>query len=142
MGRHAAGPADDAPSGLAAGVDDSDVGDAVGANGVEDAGTGLAVGADVRVVSGNPSPEELAAVIAVLQRQADEAAAAGRAEVTESPAPVGMPPHAVSASRSDAAPACGAVRSAEVPTHPGTIRFPRDPRPRPGGGLVLTGVTG
>jgi hypothetical protein len=43
------------------------------------------VGADVRVVAGDPSPEELAAVIAVLQRQADEAAAAGRAEVTVSP---------------------------------------------------------
>lgn len=43
------------------------------------------VGADVRVVSGDPTPEELAAVIAVLQRQADEAAAAGRAEVTVSP---------------------------------------------------------
>jgi molybdopterin biosynthesis enzyme len=43
------------------------------------------VGADVRVVTGDPTPEELAAVIAVLQRQADEAAAAGRAEVTVSP---------------------------------------------------------
>jgi len=43
------------------------------------------VGADVRVVAGDPSPEELAAVIAVLQRQADEAAALGRAEVTVSP---------------------------------------------------------
>lgn len=43
------------------------------------------VGTDVRVVSGDPTPEELAAVIAVLQRQADEAAAAGRPEVTVSP---------------------------------------------------------
>jgi len=43
------------------------------------------VAADVRVVSGDPSPEELAAVVAVLQRQADEAAALGRAEVTDSP---------------------------------------------------------
>ncbi|AIV41544.1 hypothetical protein NI26_10430 [Curtobacterium sp. MR_MD2014] len=43
------------------------------------------VGADVRVVAGDPSPEELAAVVAVLQRQADEVAATGRAEVTESP---------------------------------------------------------
>ncbi len=43
------------------------------------------VGADVRVVHGDPTPEELAAVIAVLQRQADEAAALGRAEVTVSP---------------------------------------------------------
>ena len=43
------------------------------------------VGAAVRVVSGDPTPEELAAVIAVLQRQADEVAAAGRAEVTVSP---------------------------------------------------------
>ncbi|WJX98917.1 acyl-CoA carboxylase subunit epsilon [Curtobacterium sp. 458] len=41
--------------------------------------------ADVRVVSGEPTPEELAAVVAVLQRQADEVAAAGRAEVTVSP---------------------------------------------------------
>ncbi|PCN49268.1 hypothetical protein Csp2054_03565 [Curtobacterium sp. 'Ferrero'] len=41
--------------------------------------------ADVQVVSGDPTPEELAAVIAVLQRQADEVAAAGRAEVTVSP---------------------------------------------------------
>ncbi len=41
--------------------------------------------ADVRVVSGAPTPEELAAVVAVLQRQADEVAAAGRAEVTASP---------------------------------------------------------
>ena len=41
--------------------------------------------ADVRVVSGDPTPEELAAVVAVLQRQADEAAAAGRPEVTVSP---------------------------------------------------------
>ncbi|WP_368003695.1 acyl-CoA carboxylase epsilon subunit [Curtobacterium flaccumfaciens] len=41
--------------------------------------------ADVRVVSGDPSAEELAAVVAVLQRQADEAAALGRAEVTVSP---------------------------------------------------------
>ena len=41
--------------------------------------------ADVRVVSGEPTPEELAAVVAVLQRQADEVAAAGRAEVTASP---------------------------------------------------------
>lgn len=41
--------------------------------------------ADVRVVSGEPTPEELAAVIAVLQRQADEAAAAGRAEVVDEP---------------------------------------------------------
>ncbi|MBT2503063.1 acyl-CoA carboxylase subunit epsilon [Curtobacterium sp. ISL-83] len=39
----------------------------------------------MQVVSGQPSPEELAAVIAVLQRQADEAAANGRAPVTESP---------------------------------------------------------
>ncbi|MCM3520089.1 acyl-CoA carboxylase subunit epsilon [Curtobacterium sp. P97] len=43
------------------------------------------VGADVRVVAGDPSPEELAAVVAVLQRQADEVAATGRAEVTDSP---------------------------------------------------------
>ncbi|WP_439692009.1 acyl-CoA carboxylase subunit epsilon [Curtobacterium sp. SP.BCo] len=43
------------------------------------------VAAAVRVVSGQPSPEELAAVIAVLQRQADEAAANGRPEVTVSP---------------------------------------------------------
>ncbi|WIE63839.1 acyl-CoA carboxylase subunit epsilon [Curtobacterium sp. MCLR17_036] len=41
--------------------------------------------ADVHVVSGEPSPEELAAVVAVLQRQADEAAAAGRAEVVDRP---------------------------------------------------------
>lgn len=41
--------------------------------------------ADVRVVSGDPTPEELAAVIAVLQRQADEAAAAGHARVQTSP---------------------------------------------------------
>ena len=41
--------------------------------------------ADVRVVSGDPTPEELAAVIAVLQRQADEAAALGRPEITVSP---------------------------------------------------------
>ncbi|MFJ4222048.1 acyl-CoA carboxylase subunit epsilon [Curtobacterium luteum] len=41
--------------------------------------------ADVRVVGGDPTPEELAAVIAVLQRQADEVAAAGRSEVTVSP---------------------------------------------------------
>ena len=41
--------------------------------------------ADVRVVAGDPSPEELAAVIAVLQHQADEAAAAGRARVEVSP---------------------------------------------------------
>lgn len=41
--------------------------------------------ADVRVVSGEPTAEELAAVVAVLQRQADEIAAAGRAEVTVSP---------------------------------------------------------
>ncbi|ROS47649.1 acyl-CoA carboxylase epsilon subunit-like protein [Curtobacterium sp. PhB128] len=41
--------------------------------------------ADVRVVSGEPTPEELAAVVAVLQRQADEAAAAGRAEVVDEP---------------------------------------------------------
>ncbi|UXN25409.1 acyl-CoA carboxylase subunit epsilon [Curtobacterium flaccumfaciens] len=41
--------------------------------------------ADVRVVSGDPSPEELAAVVAVLQRQADEAAAAGRAAVVVEP---------------------------------------------------------
>jgi hypothetical protein len=45
----------------------------------------VAAAADVHVVSGDPTPEELAAVIAVLQRQADEAAAAGRAEVTVSP---------------------------------------------------------
>lgn len=42
-------------------------------------------GVDVRVVAGDPTPEELAAVIAVLQRQADEAAALGRAELTVSP---------------------------------------------------------
>jgi len=41
--------------------------------------------ADVRVVSGDPSPEELAAVVAVLQRQADEVAAAGRATTAVSP---------------------------------------------------------
>ncbi|RPE80625.1 acyl-CoA carboxylase epsilon subunit-like protein [Curtobacterium sp. PhB137] len=41
--------------------------------------------ADVRVVAGEPTPEELAAVVAVLQRQADEAAAAGRAEVVDEP---------------------------------------------------------
>ncbi|MBF4608685.1 acyl-CoA carboxylase subunit epsilon [Curtobacterium sp. VKM Ac-1393] len=41
--------------------------------------------ADVRVVSGEPTPEELAAVVAVLQRQADEAAAAGRAEIVDEP---------------------------------------------------------
>ncbi|ROP60391.1 acyl-CoA carboxylase epsilon subunit-like protein [Curtobacterium sp. PhB130] len=41
--------------------------------------------ADVQVVSGDPTPEELAAVVAVLQRQADEAAAAGRAQVEVSP---------------------------------------------------------
>ncbi|MBF4602370.1 acyl-CoA carboxylase subunit epsilon [Curtobacterium sp. VKM Ac-2884] len=41
--------------------------------------------ADVRVVSGEPTPEELAAVVAVLQRQADEAAAAGRAELVDEP---------------------------------------------------------
>jgi len=45
----------------------------------------VSAAADVRVVSGEPSPEELAAVIAVLQRQADEAAANGRPEVTVSP---------------------------------------------------------
>jgi len=45
----------------------------------------IAVAADVRLVSGHPTPEELATVIAVLQRQADEVAAAGRAEVTVSP---------------------------------------------------------
>jgi len=41
--------------------------------------------ADVRVVGGHPSPEELAAVVAVLQRQADEAAAVGRAQAETSP---------------------------------------------------------
>lgn len=41
--------------------------------------------ADVRVVGGDPSPEELAAVIAVLQRQAQESAAAGRPPVEVSP---------------------------------------------------------
>lgn len=41
--------------------------------------------ADVRVVSGDPTPEELAAVVAVLQRQADEVAAAGRARIETSP---------------------------------------------------------
>jgi hypothetical protein len=41
--------------------------------------------ADVRVVGGDPTPEELAAVIAVLQRQADEAAAAGRVRAEDSP---------------------------------------------------------
>ena len=41
--------------------------------------------ADVRVVGGDPTPEELAAVIAVLQRQADEAAAAGRARAESTP---------------------------------------------------------
>ncbi|WP_065960625.1 acyl-CoA carboxylase subunit epsilon [Curtobacterium sp. UCD-KPL2560] len=41
--------------------------------------------ADVRVVAGEPSPEELAAVVTVLQRQADEAAALGAAEVAVSP---------------------------------------------------------
>lgn len=41
--------------------------------------------ADVRVVSGDPTPEELAAVVAVLQRQADESAAAGRARIEVSP---------------------------------------------------------
>jgi hypothetical protein len=41
--------------------------------------------ADVMVVAGEPTPEELAAVIAVLQRQADEAAAAGRARIEASP---------------------------------------------------------
>lgn len=41
--------------------------------------------ADVRVVSGDPTPEELAAVVAVRQRQADEAAAAGRAAVVVEP---------------------------------------------------------
>jgi hypothetical protein len=41
--------------------------------------------ADVRVISGEPSPEELAAVIAVLQRQDDEAAAAGRGPAEASP---------------------------------------------------------
>ncbi|MCC8909395.1 MULTISPECIES: acyl-CoA carboxylase subunit epsilon [unclassified Curtobacterium] len=45
----------------------------------------VAAAADVRVVSGEPTPEELAAVIAVLQRQADEAASLGRPEVTVSP---------------------------------------------------------
>ncbi|WP_420368176.1 acyl-CoA carboxylase subunit epsilon [Curtobacterium sp. L1-20] len=45
----------------------------------------VSVGADVRVVSGQPTPEELAAVVAVLQRQADEAVAAGRPELTTSP---------------------------------------------------------
>lgn len=57
MGKHAAGVPADAPTTVA----------------------------DVRVVSGDPTPEELAAVIAVLQRQADEAAEQGRAEVTTSP---------------------------------------------------------
>ncbi len=41
--------------------------------------------ADVQVVSGEPTPEELAAVVAVLQRQADEVAAAGRPPVVVSP---------------------------------------------------------
>ncbi|MBF4584211.1 acyl-CoA carboxylase subunit epsilon [Curtobacterium sp. VKM Ac-2865] len=41
--------------------------------------------ADVRVVAGAPSPEELAAVVAVLQHQADQAAAAGPARVEVSP---------------------------------------------------------
>ncbi|MDM7892718.1 acyl-CoA carboxylase subunit epsilon [Curtobacterium caseinilyticum] len=66
MGRHAAAvPADAAPSPVDAAAEP--------------------VTADVRVVAGDPSPEELAAVVAVLQRQADEAAALGRAEVTVSP---------------------------------------------------------
>ncbi|SDQ72797.1 Acyl-CoA carboxylase epsilon subunit [Curtobacterium sp. UNCCL20] len=78
MGRHAAPvPADEG----------AEVGAAVGAD--EHAAVGAdehaELGADVRVVSGDPTPEELAAVIAVLQRQADEAAANGRAEVTVSP---------------------------------------------------------
>ncbi len=72
MGRHAAHvPADAAvPEGTAASTPDGATGPVV---------------ADVRVVAGDPSPEELAAVVAVLQRQADEAAALGRAEVTGSP---------------------------------------------------------
>ncbi|MDM7888820.1 acyl-CoA carboxylase subunit epsilon [Curtobacterium sp. RHCJP20] len=72
MGRHAAHvPADAAvPEGTAASTPDGTTGPVV---------------ADVRVVAGDPSPEELAAVVAVLQRQADEAAALGRAEVTGSP---------------------------------------------------------
>ncbi|MBF4613834.1 acyl-CoA carboxylase subunit epsilon [Curtobacterium sp. VKM Ac-1376] len=41
--------------------------------------------ADVRVVAGEPTPEELAAVVAVLQRQTDEAAVAGRAAVVDRP---------------------------------------------------------
>ncbi|WIB76373.1 acyl-CoA carboxylase subunit epsilon [Curtobacterium sp. MCPF17_002] len=45
----------------------------------------VSVGAAVRVVSGDPTPEELAAVIAVLQRQADEAASLGRPEAIVSP---------------------------------------------------------
>jgi hypothetical protein len=57
MGRHAAAVPSDAPASVA----------------------------DVRVVSGEPTPEELAAVVAVLQRQADEAAAAGRAAAVVEP---------------------------------------------------------
>jgi hypothetical protein len=48
-------------------------------------GSASASVADVRVVGGAPSPEELAAVVAVLQRQADEAAAAGRAQAETAP---------------------------------------------------------
>ena len=86
MGRHAAPvPADE---GAEVGADEhAELGAEVGAD------EGAAVGADehaelgaaVRVVSGDPTPEELAAVIAVLQRQADEAAAAGRAQAETSP---------------------------------------------------------
>jgi hypothetical protein len=39
----------------------------------------------VQVLAGSPSPEELAAVIAVLQAQAEERERAGRARVEESP---------------------------------------------------------
>jgi len=66
MGRHAAAVPADEPTSV--GADEP-----------------TSVGADVTVVAGEPSPEELAAVIAVLQRQADEVAATGRAEVTVSP---------------------------------------------------------
>ncbi|MFJ6170961.1 acyl-CoA carboxylase subunit epsilon [Curtobacterium sp. NPDC092190] len=76
MGRHAAHLPADATMPAAA---DSPVGADT------TVGPDTTVGADVRVVAGDPSPEELAAVVAVLQRQADEVAATGRAEVTESP---------------------------------------------------------
>lgn len=70
MGRHAAAVPADAP---------------VPTDALVPADALVGTGADVTVVAGDPSPEELAAVVAVLQRRADEVAAAGRADVTVSP---------------------------------------------------------